>query len=61
MRNKTQLTFIVLMATVFFVAGCSVPHRGERVAARQVYPQSELEQRMNDRSSWIDVDPAKNF
>jgi hypothetical protein len=59
MINKTQLTFIV--ATLFFVAGCSVPHRGDGVAARQVFPQDTLDQRMNDRSTWIDVDPAKNF
>jgi len=29
--------------------------------ARQIFPQDTLDQRMNDRSTWIDVGAAKNF
>ena len=61
MINKMQLTFIVVIATIFFAAGCSVPHRGGRVAAGNISPQGPIEQSMNDRGTWMDLGPAKNF
>jgi hypothetical protein len=61
MSNKAHLAFIVLAATVFFVAGCSTPRRGEKVAAQGTLPLATLDQSMNDRSTWIDSDPAKHF
>lgn len=61
MIHKAQLAFIFVAATMFFVAGCSTPRRGEKVGAQETLPMATLDQRMNDRSTWIDSDPAKNF